>query len=162
MWRYLKTNSEPPGKKQKTDTEKLDADRKYEESKRDRSFQEHWLKGREWLAFDGKTMKCTLCMKYPRSDKDRKASFYVGTTSMKLENIKSHEATASHAWSVTCQTNKNKKAEQTSAGKAFASLTVAQLTKLSPLFLFISFYDYSTVTSRASRFLAGLVSFKIN
>ena len=41
MLRYLKTNSEPPGKKQKTDTEKRDADRKYEESKQDRSFQEH-------------------------------------------------------------------------------------------------------------------------
>ena len=89
MWRYLKTNSELPGKKQKTDT-KQDGDRKYEETKRDQGFQENWLMGREWLAFDGKTMKCTLCMMYPRSDKDSNASFYVGTTSMKLENIKSH------------------------------------------------------------------------
>ena len=133
MWRYLKTNSEPPGKKQKTDT-KRDADRKYEETKRERSFQEHWRVGREWLAFDGKTMKCTLCVTYPRNEKDKKSSFYVGTASMKIENIKSHEATASHAWSVPCEANKKKKAEQTPAGKAYSSLTAAQLTRLSPLF----------------------------
>ena len=54
-------------------------------------------------------MRCKACRLHPRNEADRTRSFFVGTHSLKLENVQSHERSQAHLWSLTCERNKNKK-----------------------------------------------------
>ena len=87
MWRFLSNVKEPP--KKKTSEEKRGANRKYDNESRKRTFQERWKEGREWLEYSESegNMRCKVCRLHPRTDADRKASFFVGCISIRLDSI---------------------------------------------------------------------------
>jgi hypothetical protein len=52
MWKYISGIPEPPTRKAKTKDERLEAQRCYDKTKRERSFQSSWLSEFEWLSYD--------------------------------------------------------------------------------------------------------------
>ena len=64
MWKYIKGAKPPPPKKAKlTDEDKRAYDKKYDATKRTRSFLPKWKEGRDWLHYDDEKneMFCSIC-----------------------------------------------------------------------------------------------------
>ena len=110
MWRFL-PDVQPPKSKVQNAAEKREANKKYDADTRKRGFVESWREGREWLEFSKteEKMRCKVCRLHPRNDGDRKAAFFIGTSSLRIGNVTSHEESQAHIWSMTCETNKQKK-----------------------------------------------------
>ena len=77
----------PPLKKTKTDEERKDQQKEYDQERRKRSFQPSWSSTYSWLenAEDGSGMRCQVCTKY-----DKTGSFVTGCTNFRLETIRKH------------------------------------------------------------------------
>ena len=87
MWRYI-PGVNNPSKKLKTD-EKRDRDKAYEKEERNRKFLDQWKIGRPWLIYDNdqELMRCSICVTHVKSDIDKKSSFVVGCSNLRLETI---------------------------------------------------------------------------
>ena len=92
MHRFLINYSPLSPKKRKTETEKLDQQRKYEKEGRAREFLPKWSTEFPWLQHTASTgMKCTICVKY-----DTNGTFVTGCKNYKKHNITSHEKSEGH------------------------------------------------------------------
>ena len=81
MWRFIEGASPPPAKKNKTKDEKLEQQRVYENTDRQRQFQTQWQSIFPWLRYDEskKKMSCSYCPEYDSS-------------SFKRDTLTKHEA----------------------------------------------------------------------
>ena len=100
-----------PAKRLKLSTEAKKEKLKYYEAKRERSFQQQWLKGREWLIFDQEknAMLCQLCKSsYAADPKLKSTSFVVGSNNFRASAISDHEKSKPHVKAAQYHSNKNK------------------------------------------------------
>ncbi len=70
MWRYkgFGATKPPSPKRPKTTDDRRQTQHKYEHTSRERSIQESWKKGREWLKVDeNDVMRCTTCIDVGKS-----------------------------------------------------------------------------------------------
>ena len=93
-----------PPKPKKTAAAKVDKvnkDRTYDQSSRNRLFQQHWKTTYAWLELDNANgaMFCRPCRKHPQHS-DRNGMFVRGNTSYRLDSIKAHSKSAGHRRSV--------------------------------------------------------------
>ena len=165
MWRFLDGVRPPPTKKSSVDKQKVS--QTYEREKRKRDFQESWQDGREWLEFceEEGSMRCKACRLHPRNEADRTRSFFVGTHSLKLENVQSHERSQAHLWSLTCERNKNKKREETPGGRAISQMSASEIATNSNLIKTQKMHFFKlfhVIYVRTSKFSTGLVDFRNN
>lgn len=90
-----KSSEEPPAKKHKKDY-----DKKYDTSKRKRTFQDTWLSEFPWMRVDDDgTAKCTICRQFP-SNADTKCGLYTGMKVTRKDTLQTHEKSSKH---MSCQ-----------------------------------------------------------
>ena len=65
-----------------------------------REFKESWKKDYPWVMYDGalNNMNCGVCKEFPAHAEGN--SFFVGTASFRIQNLKAHAASKAH---ITCQ-----------------------------------------------------------
>lgn len=68
------------------------------------------------------------------SDKAKSNPFVIGTKKLKLEAIRDHESSKSHAQTVSCKVGKSALPQQTPAVKTLTSMKTAQLERMKLLF----------------------------
>ena len=93
MWRFLPDVQPSKSKVKQNAAEKKEANKKYDAETRKRGFVVSWREGREWLEFSEteEKMRFKVCRLHPRKDGVRKAAFFIGTSSMRIGNVNSHE-----------------------------------------------------------------------
>ena len=76
---------------------KKQRDNKYDEVKRNRSFQDKWSEEFPWVTYEKDQMLiCTLCMKFPNLSGGMACSFVSGSTSFHKATLKSHDQAVKH------------------------------------------------------------------
>ena len=94
-----------PPKPKKTAPAKVDKDRAYDQTSRNRQFQQHWKTTYAWLELDKASgaMFCRPCRKHPQHS-EKNGMFVRGNTSYRLDSIKAHSKSAGHRRSVAKDT----------------------------------------------------------
>ena len=94
-----------PPKPKKTAPAKVDKDRAYDQSSRNRQFQKHWKTTYAWLELDkaNGAMFCRPCQKHPQHS-DKNGMFVWDNMSYHLDSIKAHSKSAGHRRSVANDT----------------------------------------------------------
>lgn len=109
MWRFL-NNVEPPKKKSKSAEEKRAAGKEYDQTKRQRSFQNSWLAHpnfKLWLRYDKETalMFCNICEQWATSTGQAmgKTEFVKGCSSLRIESLHKHAKSETHTGAVAAK-----------------------------------------------------------
>ena len=116
---------EPPPRKHQHDTA-------YDANKRVRRFQVGWRTHRPWLRYDdaSSTMWCTICKANAHRHADANGNFAVGTKSLQLTSVKSHEVTSSHKRESAAADAATRPAMESVAGRMLVSMNKALVDKL--------------------------------
>jgi hypothetical protein len=140
--------TQPPKKKPKTDAEKQEKAKEYEQQ-RERSFQNAWAAEYKWVLYDKATkrMYCNICRavygplaKKPKHTISAKFQKYVagplvvGCGNMKKIVLKGHEASEGHILADEKQNISNKPMAEAPARKMIKTLNEASFSKLEILF----------------------------
>ena len=120
--------SGPPPKKTKTErteAERKETKKRYEQSKRKREFQSHWVNEFQWIEHSVDIgMTCKICKQYETS-----GAFVSGTLSYRKDSLVTHEESDIHKHNILKEKNK-KNPSESSAVKMVRQLcakTVGQL-----------------------------------
>ena len=143
----------PPDKRAKTDAENKTKDQSKQTT--NRAFKESWKIGHDWLHYNSekKIMTCKTCSML---SKKRNASFVVGCSTLKLEQVNFHAKSQEHINNTKIERAKKAKLEDTEAGKSLHSLNSAQVENLNKLFWNAHFIGKETKPLSDFRRLATL------
>jgi hypothetical protein len=106
--------------------------KKYEDNRTTRRFQDHWLKGREWLKHDERGMTCIICSEHygdvsvrgADANNSKKHLFITGSKNYKFSTISDHEKSTTHTEVVRILESRKKETEteQSTAQKTVISM----------------------------------------
>ena len=82
-------------------------------------FNEKWKDGRPWLSAEDGKMFCSYCKAF---DKTSRNKFISGCESMRIENVRSHEACNAHKTSHSTFLNSNKRPAEQPIVKALITI----------------------------------------
>ena len=116
---------EPPPWKRQHDTA-------YDANKRVRRFQVGWRTHCPWLKYDdaSSTMWCATCQANAHRHADANGNFAVGTKSLQLTSVKSHEVTSSHKRESAAADAATRPAMESIAGRMLVSMNKVLVDKL--------------------------------
>ena len=129
-----------------TEEELKSKQKKYEENRKTRKFNEKWKQTYDWLIYDSdkNIMQCSVCLNHNGqgskfTNLKGQNKFLEGCCNFKLSTIVDHETSAVHQYAVSAVTAKSAVAKSgnlraTEAGKAYLALKEAERTRLSYLF----------------------------
>jgi hypothetical protein len=149
MLNFLKyTPGSQPGIKRslfpnKKETNKRQRDKEYEKKRPQRTFNEDWKLGRDWLKFLNGRMTCSVCIDYYGTHKQSEAeniravsTFICGSTNLKKSAIVDHETSRTHLKAADVKhaaTASVHAIAQSRAGKALQAIKIADRKRVSNL-----------------------------
>ena len=127
------------GKKKDEDEKKEEKKTKQTPAAKPRHFLHSWTINREWLCYENGMMYCKTCREentqQSKSNPPKSNTFIAGSTNFKLEAVKDHELSKAHRVACTSRSNRMKPRQETPAGKALSTLTLAQASRVRILLL---------------------------